>query len=372
MQFREFALEQYFGKYEFSAPYLLAQSDCESMEAGELAGMEPGGLELLTKTWLGYSENDGALALRQEISRLYASVRETGVLVHTGAQEAIFNYMHTTLNPGDHVVAMFPAYQSLYGVAEAVGCEVTLWKLRREAAGWAADLDELERLLRPNTKLLVINTPHNPTGYVFSKAELLRICGIADRRGMAVFSDEVYKGLDLDGAAKPWACDLYDKAVSLGVLSKAYGLPGLRIGWVASRDQTVIEAMSRFKNYLSICCGGVSETLACIALRNGVRILSRNLSIIQENLAAAAPFFAKYGDLFEYNPPKAGPIAFHKLNLHKPIDVFCEEMAQTAGVLLLPGSVYEWDGNYFRMGYGRKSFAENLKKFGEYLDTLSL
>lgn len=371
MMLRDFGLEQFFGKYEFSAPYLLAQSDCEAMEAGELARLEPDGPERLMKTWLGYTENDGAAELRREISALYTSVDEHGVLVHSGAQEAIYAYMNVVLKPGDHVVAQFPAYQSLYEVAGALGCQVTPWRLRRENAGWTLDMDELETLLRPNTRLIVVNTPHNPTGHVLCESDIRRICGLAEQHGIRLFVDEVYKGLDLDGVQKPWACDVYEKAVSLGVMSKAYGLPGLRIGWVASRDREVLSAMSKFKNYLSICCATPSETLACIALRNGRRILDRNLAIIRENLAAAEPFFARYGDLFEYNPPKAGPIAFHRLNIKQPIGEFCEEMAQKAGVLLLPADVYEWEGNYFRMGYGRKSFRENLRRFGDYLDTVA-
>lgn len=368
MKIPDFGLEQYFTKYEFSAPYLLAQSDCEAMETGELASMEPGGMELLEKTWLGYSENDGTPALRREIAGLYSHVDASGVLVHTGAQEAVFSYMNVLLERGDHVIALFPAYQSLYNVAQALGCDVTLWKLRREASGWVLDLDELEKMIRPNTRLIVVNTPHNPTGYALTERAMRHICATAEKHGVRIFADEVYKGLELDGVKKPWICDLYEKAASLGVLSKAYGLPGLRIGWVASRDREMIGKMSKFKNYLSICCSAPSETLAGIALRNGEKLLARNLGVIRENLKTAQPFFAKYGDLFEHNPPMAGPIAFHKLNIPQSIDAFCQEMAQKAGVLLLPGSVYDWEGNYFRMGYGRKSFPQNLRKLGEYLD----
>ena len=231
--------------------------------------------------------------------------------------------------------------------------------------GWYCDLDELERLITPKTRLLVLNTPNNPTGYALSADERQRICELARRHGLRILADEVYRGLEAPDAVPPAFCDIYERAFSVGVLSKAYGLPGLRVGWIASQERDAIGALSRYKNYLSICCPTPSEALARIALKHGPAVLARNREIIARNRRIAADFFARYDHVFLHNPPQAGPIAFHGL---RPDFVarfgsalaFCEHLAQSAGVLLLPGNVYDMDAPYVRMGYGRANFAENL------------
>ena len=174
----------------------------------------------------------------------------------------------------------------------------------------------------------------------------------------------------------PAFCDSYERAFSVGVLSKAYGLPGLRVGWIASQERDAIGALSRYKNYLSICCPTPSEALARIALKHGPAILARNREIIARNRRIAADFFARYDHVFRHNPPQAGPIAFHGL---RPDFVarfgsalaFCEHLAQSAGVLLLPGNVYDMDEPYVRMGYGRANFAENLAVLDNWLQQSS-
>jgi len=367
MKLNDFKLEVYFGKYEFTAPYLLTQSDCESMEVGELLSYEPGSEEKLMRSWLGYTEVPGNPELRSLVSGLYKNIREDEILMHTGAQEAIFDYMNVMLDKGDHVICMFPVYQSLYEVANSVGCEVSPWNLKHTEQGWGIDFDELEALIRPNTKLIAVNTPNNPTGYTFSEEELKRLCSIAEKNGIYLFADEVYRGLDLDGKTKPCAADLYDNAVSLGVLSKAYGLPGLRIGWVATRDKEILGKMTKFKHYLSIGNSGPSEILSIVALKHSGKLLQRSLDIIQDNLKLADQFFARQEHLFQNNRPMSGPIAFHKIKIDQSIEDFCEDLVQKSGVLLLPGSIYSYPGQFFRMGYGRKSFEQCLNIFEQYL-----
>ena len=367
MKINDFKLEVYFGKYEFTAPYLLTQSDCESMEIGELLRLEPGSEEKLMHGWLGYTEVPGDPELRGLISKLYNNIKDDEVLMHTGAQEAIFAYMNVMLEKGDHVISMFPVYQSLYEVANAEGCEVSPWSLKQGDQGWTIDFDELESLIRPNTKLIAVNTPNNPTGYTFSEDELKRLCAIAEKHGLYIFADEVYRGLDLDGVRKPWVADLYDKAVSLGVMSKAYGLAGLRIGWLATRDKEILGKVTKFKHYLSICNSGPSEILSIDALKHSDELLQRSLGIIKDNLAIANDLFARYPHLFRNNQPKAGPIAFHEFKIDQPISEFCEDLVQKSGVLLLPADIYGFKGQFFRMGYGRKSFEKCLNIFEQYL-----
>ena len=369
MNLRDFRLEVFFGKYEFTAPHLLTQSDCESMTVADLLSFEPGAEKTLMDNRLGYTEVTGNPELRSLIaSSLYKNMRRDNIIVYTGAQEAIYAYMNVVLEPGDHVISMFPTYQSLYEITLSKSLEVSKWSLKpAENNKWTIDFDELRSLIKSNTKLIIVNTPNNPTGYTFTEGEIKELCKIAEEKGIYIFSDEVYKGLDLDGETRPWIADVYDKASSLGVMSKAYGLAGLRVGWIAGKDIPLLEKITKYKHYLSICTSGPSELLSIIALRHGDKILKRNMDIIKENLGVAEAFFKKYHKLFVNNPPQCGPIAFHKINLDINMDEFCEDLVQKSGVLLLPSSIYEYPDTYFRMGYGRKVFAEPLKIFEEYL-----
>lgn len=369
MKIRDFKLEVYFGKYEFTAPYLLTQSDCEAMKVSDLLEYEPDAEKKLLDSWLGYTEVTGPLKLRSLASNLYSSIKEDEILMHAGAQEAIFDFMNVVLENGDHVISMYPIYQSLYEIAFSLGCEVGKWELRpTESGNWELDFDELEKLIQPNTKVIAINTPNNPTGYTLTEEEIQKLCDIAEKHGIYIFADEVYRGIDLDGQKRPWVADVYDKAVSLGVLSKAYGFAGLRIGWVATKDKDLLDKMTKFKHYLSICNSSTSEVLAEVVFKHGKKFLQRNTQIVQENLKIANAFFERYTQLFTNYKPQCGPVAFHKMNLKdKTIEDFCEELVQKSGVLLLPAPIYEYEGSYFRMGYGRKSFADSLSRFEKYL-----
>ena len=381
MRVPAFELEVFFGKYEFSTPYLLAQSDCEAMSIEALLHFEPDAAKAqreFLNTSLGYGENNGRPELRRAVADLYTGMTEENVVLFTGAQEGIFACMNTLLEPGDHVVCMFPAYQSLYEVARSAGCKVDLWHLRQTDAGWQADLDELAALVRPDTKAIVLNTPHNPTGFTLDKAQTENLCALARKHGAWIFCDEVYRGLGWNACAgkaeggetaeaAPWIADAYERGISLGVLSKAYGLPGLRVGWLACKDAGLMEGIARYKNYLSICGATPSEALALVALRHGPDLLEKNRRIIAENLQTADAFFARHAQLFTYNRPQAGPIGFPRMQVSELMSDFCERLAHEAGVLLLPGSVYGIKEPYFRMGYGRKTFAAHLAKFEEWL-----
>jgi len=364
---KRFLLEDYYEKYEFSVSHLLSQSDCESMPVDELLALEPEAEEGLKKLWLGYTEVKGCPRLRECIALLYQKCGPEQILVHAGAEEAIYGFMQSFLQPGDHMIYLSPAYQSLYEVAASAGCQVTPWPLRQGPNGWMLDMDELAGLLRPNTKLIVINTPHNPTGYCFSDAQLEYAADIARQRGIFVFCDQVYKGLEWDGQPHSWMSDLYENAVSLGVMSKAYGLPGLRIGWIATRCRKAYDMMKKMKYYTTICCSAPSEYLAALALRHGEKLLERNVSIIQSNVAYAQGFFERHDTLFVNNVPASGPVAFHRLRNGMDAAAFCEDAIKKAGVLLLPGYVYETDKDYFRMGYGRRNFPECLNRLDAYL-----
>lgn len=367
MKINDFKLEVYFGKYEFTAPYLLTQSDCESMSINDLLSYEEGSREKFLNVWLGYTEVPGNPELRKIISGLYTTMKPENIIVHAGAQEPIFNFMNVLLDKGDHIISQFPIYQSLFEVAKAIGCEVSKWHIEQKDNGWTIDINQLEKLIKPNTKLIVLNSPNNPTGYTLKEEEIEAIVEIAKKHDIYVFCDEVYKGIELDGIKRPWLADCYEKGISLGVMSKAYGLPGLRIGWLATKDLDLIERLIKMKHYTSICSSGPSEFLSIVALKHSDEILRRNLNIIQENLKIAEEFFNRHKRLFLFNRPMAGPIGFIKMNINIPIDEFCDNLVSEKGILLLPSSVYSFPGQYFRMGFGRKSFAESLAKFEEYI-----
>ena len=382
MRLPDFELEVFFGRYEFSTPYLLAQSDCESLSIDALLALEPDPEKArheFLQTRLGYSPNDGSPALRQAVSRLYKHMAEKDVLLFTGAQEGIFACMNVLLEPGDHVICQFPGYQSLYDLPRALGCTVGFWRLEAEdqEGGWRLDLDALKRLIRPETRLIVINSPHNPTGFALDARQTEALCALAQQHGIWIFADEVYRGLGWNARPgeedcgceeiAPWLCDMYERSISLGVMSKAYGLPGVRVGWLACGDVGLMDGISRYKNYLSICGAAPSEALACTALAHGPALLQRSRNIIQENLRVADAFFARHADFITYNRPLAGPIGFPLLHGDEPSEAFCIRLACEAGVLLLPGSVYGLAAPYVRMGFGRQSFAANLDVLDDWL-----
>lgn len=366
MKLNRFRLERYFAKHEFSAPYELCPSDCESLTIQDLLTLETGAQEEFSKLWLGYPESLGHPALRQAITKIYTMVSEDQILVHTGAEEAIFNFMNVTLSPGDHVVVQAPYYQSLGEVAQAIGAEVSLWEGNPER-GWKLELEVLKSALTTRTKLVVVNFPHNPTGFLPSLGFIQELSALSDQHGFIVFSDEVYRGLELDPKDQiPAFVDLNERAVSLGVMSKTYGLAGLRIGWVATRNKSIFEELAAFKDYTTVCNSAPSEFLAALALRHSEVILQRNLQIICDNIERLDLFFHSHTDLFHWHRPKAGPIAFPRL-LDGSVEEFCADLVKKEGVLLLPGTLYGPEYNSFRVGFGRKNLPESLERFEKYI-----
>lgn len=368
MKINDFKLECFFGQYEFSAPYLLTQSDCETFSIQEILNMEEGAQEKFLNMKLGYTETWGDLELRKIIAGLYEDMTDENVLVMHGASEGIFGLLNVLLDEGDHMIALYPNYQSLYEVANSVpDCEFSKWEIKDDGEKWVVDMDELEALIQANTKLLTLTSPNNPTGYTFTNDEMERLAAIAEKHDIYIVCDEVYKGLELDGELRKSMADFTDKGISIGVLSKSYGLPGLRVGWIVSKDIEVLDKTVRFKHYMSICDAAPSEFLAKIALNNGQEILKRNMGILEKNLTLAKEFFDRYPTVFSRRIAPASPIAFHKLLLDMPVEAFCEEAVIKKGVLLMPSTMYDFEGNYFRMGYGRANFSENLAKFEEFI-----
>lgn len=366
MYLEPFKLERYFAKYEFTTRYLLCSSDPESMTTADLLALEPGAQERYLNHWLGYTESIGAPTLRAEVAQIYTTISPDEILMFSGAEEAIFLFLMATLNNQDaHAIIHTPCYQSYTEVARGTGAQVSEWQAREES-GWALDIDELRRLIRPNTKVILINTPHNPTGYLMSPDLFAQVNQIAQEHDILLFSDEVFRESEYGGPTLPAACDVNRSAISLGVLSKTYALPGLRIGWVATHNREIFNRMAALKDYTTICNSAPSEVLAEIALKHRQELAQRTVKRLRQNLALLDGFFTRHADMFSWQRPQASPMSFPKL-LQGEIDHFADQLVREAGVLLLPGSVYGDTGNHFRLGFGRANMPEALAKLEAFI-----
>ncbi|MFN2527129.1 MAG: aminotransferase class I/II-fold pyridoxal phosphate-dependent enzyme [Candidatus Baltobacteraceae bacterium] len=346
---------------------MLCASDCEALSVGDLLAFEPQAESAFKETWLGYTEAPGSPGLRVAIAAQYEGISADDVLVFAGAQEAIFAFMQRVLERGSHAVAHFPAYQSLYEVARNQGADVTLWRTR-EADGWALDPASLDRVLRRDTKAVIINSPHNPTGYLMDRTTQTAIVELARKSGAYLFSDEVYRDSEYDPAARlPAACERYERGVSLGVTSKSLGLAGLRIGWIATRDRDLLERLAEAKDYTTICNAAPSEFLATLALRHRDRILERNRLLIAKNLALLDSFVQRNASRVSWVRPQAAPIGFLRIRDSGGAAAFCHDLLEKAGVLLLPSTIYQMEDTHVRIGFGRANFEQGLAQFEKYL-----
>jgi aspartate/methionine/tyrosine aminotransferase len=370
----DFRLEVYLGKWEFAAKHHLTASDAQTLTVAEALG--PEGLEELASLPLGYAPTWGTDALREAIAGTYDAVEPGDVLVFAGAEEAMFWALQELVGPGDHAVVTVPSYQSMESLPIATGAAVSGLTLRPED-GWALDLDALTALVRPETTLVAVNFPNNPTGALPDPQTWAALVALCEERGIRLFSDEVYRGLEPDGTAPlAQAADLSPTALSLGVMSKAYGLPGLRIGWLACRDRAVLERLETRKHYTSICSAGPSELIATHALRRGDEIKARNRAIIARNLPVFDAFFADHADRFAWEPPRAGPVCFPRYLGPDGVDAFCRELVEQAGVVLLPASIYASElgdvpADRFRIGVGRAGPEPALEAFGDFLSGIA-
>ena len=370
MRIADFDLERYFARWEFAARYLLCASDVQGYPMSDLLALADDETRTLwADLRLGYTESTGHPLLRQEIASLYESIEPDEVLTFAGAEEAIFCLVNVLVGPGDHVVATWPGYQSLYEIARAAGADVTLHELREEAR-WALDLDLLRRQVTPATRLIVVNAPHNPTGTLPDRATFEGLVAMAAGCGAYLMVDEVYRGLEFDPADRlPAAADAATKGISVGVMSKSFAMAGLRIGWLASHDRELLAHVAAFKDYTTICSSGPSEILAIIALRARDRVLARSRGIVLDNVAHLDAFFTRWPDTFEWVRPRGGSIGYPRLTVPGiEVDDWAARLVEAEGVLLLPGSQFGDPGNRFRIGFGREDLPEALARLEAFAE----
>lgn len=368
MKIETFALERWMVAHELDVEYDITESGIYPMSVEELIGLDPNAergvtVAELMETRLGYSEACGSHDLRSEIAATYTDTVPENILITTGAIEANFLLFNALLEPGDHVVAVHPAYQQLYSVPRAIGCEVDLWRLTPES-GFHFDLEALKRLLREETKLIVINTPHNPTGAALIQDQLWEIYDLAARYDTWVLSDEAYRWLNLPGMeplAGP-ARDLGPRAISTGTFSKPFGLPGLRIGWLAAPEE-IRDACWSLRDYLSLSPGKLNDRLALIAFQHRDLIVERNQRIIEQNLHTTLRWLDDNAGEVSWRPPHGGLLALLEYRLDIPSMDLANRLADEYSVMLAPGSAFDYE-YHLRLGLGQRPdiFAEGLER----------
>lgn len=371
MEFRPFEIEEYYDDFGDAAEIDMSSSECEPLsvrEVLELTGTNPN--ELLSLP-LGYTSTNGAPSLRAALARADAWANPDDYLVFNSSGEAMYAAFAGILSAGDHVIAHVPSYQSLHENAAALGCRVSPWVARYDEA-WALDLDELERLIRKETKLIVINSPHNPTGFVFEADALKRLVGIAEKHGLIVLADELFLGLELDSELRHQPLFQSSRSVvSLAGLAKSAGAPGLRIGWIASQDDATRARIINVKRYLSRCVAAPSEMLAERIVSVRSELQARNRQIACRNRDTLNHFFKLFDDRFAWIEPKAGNTGFPKLRHALDTHSFCTQVRNEAGVMLVPGETFMHGAGCFRIGFGKTQMAEGIRRLRSWLEAPS-
>ncbi|HTM39953.1 MAG TPA: aminotransferase class I/II-fold pyridoxal phosphate-dependent enzyme [Terriglobales bacterium] len=368
MQVSPFRIEHYFSKHEFSARYLLSSSDAESRTIQEVLDLEPGSHQRLLRHWCGYTESPGAPWLRATIAGIYKNIAPEQILVVSSAEEGILLAYNALLGSSDHAIVETPCFESGLELARSTGAEVSEWR-RKPELGWAHNVKDLEKLIRRNTKILYICTPHNPLGLLMPRNVLQEVVALCRDRGIILFCDEVFRELEHDPATRlPAVCELYENAISLGSMSKTYGLPGLRLGWLVTRNASFLQRCLEVRYYTTICNSAPSEFLCDVALRHRQVLIERNLEIVRKNLPLLEAFFREHAGLFEWVKPNASPMCFPAFKGSQSVSQLCDDVVRDVHVMLLPGSVYDEPG-HIRFGYGRKNMPEALERLSSYLDS---
>ena len=374
MRIPPFELERFQSVHEHRVEINLTESGVEPLELGELLGPDAAGM--LLDQPLAYTQSNGTPALRAAVAATLPGAAENHVLVANGGAEANFVACWRLIEPGDEVVVMQPNYGQVQGLAEGFGAIVRPWPLREERAGpsprWAPDVDELRALVTDRTKLIAICNPNNPTGARLTEAEVAAVCEIAGRHGAWVLSDEIYRGVERDGVETPSVWGRTERAIVTGGLSKAYGLPGLRIGWAIAAEDMAAELWSR-RDYTTIAPSALSDRLARHALAPARRtaLLERTRRKIAANFPIVGDWIDAHAGRLAWVPPEAGAIAFVRYGHDIGSTALADRLRRTAGVLVVPGDHFGLDG-WLRIGYGGRaaSLREGLARLDRLLADL--
>jgi aspartate/methionine/tyrosine aminotransferase len=354
VKLEQFSMERMQSTWENLVDVNLSESGVQPVSARELLDGDPTAIDALLDHRLAYTQSNGTLPLRQAVARLYPGATAEHVEVTNGGSEANFVTVWTLVEPGDEVALLVPNYMQTWGVARAFGAAVREWRLieDRHARRWRPDVDELARVVSNRTRLIIICTPNNPTGARLTSAELDAIAAVAGRHGTWVLSDEVYRGAELDGEETPSMWGRYERVIVTSGLSKAYGLPGLRIGWVVG-PPSIVESCWSYHDYTTISPGALSDRLARAALEPATRrrLLDRTRAILRANLPLLERWLHAHAPGFDWIAPEAGAIVYVRYNYRLNSTELVTRLRERHSVLIVPGDHFGMDG-YLRIGYG--------------------
>ncbi|CAD5110753.1 unnamed protein product [Dimorphilus gyrociliatus] len=371
---KTFKLERYFAQYEFdNTKKLLCCSDAESFDLKTLLSLGSSeDVEKWNNLKLCYTDSQGSLELRTEISKLQ-DINPENILVCVPA-EGIFIALTCLAKElkGKKAIVCWPCYQSLIEVLESNGVTTDKWLARYSSEkGWYFDMNELRGLIKDNVGLVVVNFPHNPTSFLPSTDEFNELIKLCKENDIYLFSDEMYRMTERSIPHLSSACSVYDKAISLSGLSKSFGLPGLRVGWLCCQNDEILGKFKGLKDYLTICSSSPTEALGVIALKNRDALTTTIQLIIKKNLSLVSALAVKYQELIEWHEPKAGTTGFMKLREkllkgRTATDV-CAELVDKFNIVLLPAKTYQYEDKYVRFGFARKDMEILLTDFDNFL-----
>ncbi len=350
------------------ARYKLSASAAEPVSLEDLLALEPGAAETLTRLGLDYPDRYAPIELREKVADKYDGIGPDGVLITSGLDEALGLLFVSLVEAGDRVVVLTPCYPPQLELPRWRGAAVAAWPAREED-DWVPDLDALRDLTRTPTKMVVATLPQNPTGFMPDDAYLDEFTEILRDSGALLVADEIYAGLPIGGAAPANLACRYERGVSLHGLSKTCGLPGLRVGWLATRDQATMAAVKRAKNLFNCYLPGPIEYLTAIALRHEQALLERNNAILANGLAAANAFFDRHDNLFAWTPPEAGVLAFPRWLGPGGTKALSDRLVTEASLALAPSLCFDAGDDHFRLGPCRRAIPEALTRFEEFLAT---
>lgn len=370
MQIEPFKVEEWMNAYEVGARYNIAETCVDSLTLDELFALTGEDKDAFWRAFtarrMTYGDIEGAPAFKAGVCGLYRTLRPEHVVTTHGAAGANHHVFYSLVRPGDHVICVSPTYQQLYSIPASFGAQVELLALRPEK-GYLPDLDELRGMVRPDTKLICINNPNNPTGALMDEGMLRDIAAIAREAGAYVLCDEVYRFLTQEDVESPSMADLYERGISVGSMSKVFSLAGLRQGWIACRDEAFLRSCLSHRDYDLVSCSQFDEAVSALALAHADRLLARSRAIVRENLAILDAWVAREA-LVHYVRPQAGTTALVHYDADVPSYEFCRQMYHATGAFVTPGAAFEQE-HCVRIGYayGKQALLDGLDAFSRFL-----
>ena len=370
MKIKPFAVEEWMNAWEVGAKYNIAETCVDSISMNELFELtgedKTEFLNRLCARRLSYGDIEGLPEFRKGVCGLYKTLNIENIVPTHGASGANHHVFYSLISPGDRVVSIMPTYQQLYSIPESYGADVQILHLSKEN-NYLPDLEKLRRLVTPKTKMICINNPNNPTGALMSEQLLREIVEIARSADAWILCDEVYRHLSQEDGWCPSIVDLYEKGISVSSMSKVFSLAGLRLGWIATHDMSVVKSCLSHRDYNLVSCGVFDEMLAAAALKHSDKLLERSRKIVRENLQILDDWVGSEPHV-SYVKPQAGTTALVYYDLDIPSYEFCEEMYKKTGAFVTPGDCFEVPHS-MRIGYayGKQDLIDGLKAISEYI-----